>query len=113
MIQASVYIDVDGVLIRSVPIFFVMNRYKLGKVCRRKVPVSCAAILNYQGANETFKAMTGLLPQLRADYDKRLQDEIDKLAPKDQVAVPEVSESEDCQDSAALIAESMLRKLKT
>lgn len=94
-------------------------RYKLGKVCRRKVPVSCAAVLNYQGANETFKAMTDLLPQLRADYDKRLHEEMDKLSPKsneEDVAGcqggGEVVESEVCPDLASVIAESMVRKLK-
>merc|ERR1712154_98156 len=113
IIDAAVHVDEDGVLVRSVPIFFVMNRYKLGKVCRRKAPVSCAAILNYQGANETFKAMTDLLPQLRADYDKRLQEEMDKLSPESNEDVADcaggggVVESEVCQDLASAIAESM------
>ena len=31
------------------PVFYVMHRYKLGKAILRKVPISCIAVMNYQG----------------------------------------------------------------
>jgi len=126
MIESAVYVDDDGVLIRSVPIFFVMNRYKFGKICRRKVPISCAAVLNYQGANETFKAMTSLLPKLKDDYNKRLREELDKMRPPPQpeqaeqvqpaaVGASQEKESDGFKNSdtvAQSIADSMIEKLK-
>jgi hypothetical protein len=36
---------------QSVHVVYAMNRYRLGKVCVRKVPVSCIGILNYQGSD--------------------------------------------------------------
>ena len=35
----------------EVPTFFGLNRYKLGKLCLKKVPISCIGILNYQGSD--------------------------------------------------------------
>ena len=76
-------------------------------------------MLNYQGANETFKAMTSLLPSLKEDYNKRLQEEMDKLCPKDVrvqddppavETLPVCSKTED--GVAQSIADSMIEKLK-
>ena len=35
----------------SVPVVFGLNRYKLGRLCFKKVPISCIGILNYQGSD--------------------------------------------------------------
>ena len=35
----------------NVPVVFSLNRYKLGKLCYKKVPISCIGILNYQGSD--------------------------------------------------------------
>merc|ERR1712029_826809 len=101
------------------------NRYKFGKICRRKVPISCAAVLNYQGANETFKAMTSLLPKLKDDYNKRLREELDEMRPPppeqaEQVQPAAVGASQEKESDgfknsdtvAQSIADSMIEKLK-
>ena len=36
---------------QSVNVVFALNRYRLGRACLRKVPVSCIGILNYQGSD--------------------------------------------------------------
>ena len=64
---------------KPVPVFFVMNRYKLGKTCLRKVPVACVAILNYQGSDEHFKAMVEMLPALKQEYRDKLGEAILKI----------------------------------
>ena len=35
----------------EVPVIFGLNRFKLGKLCLKKVPISCIGILNYQGSD--------------------------------------------------------------
>jgi len=39
------------------PVIYTMGRRKLGKACLRKVPISCVAVLNYQGSNVSKKAV--------------------------------------------------------
>jgi len=36
---------------QSVEVVYALNRYGLGRVCVRKVPVSCIGILNHQGSD--------------------------------------------------------------
>ena len=36
---------------QSVPVVYSLPRYKLGRICLRKVPVSCIAIMNHQGSD--------------------------------------------------------------
>ena len=62
--------------------------------------------------------MIELLPQLRADYDHRLQEELCKLRSTDvnienNREIKEVSEPEIIPDLTTAIAESMLSKLKS
>ena len=63
--------------------------------------------------------MTELLPQLRADYDHRLQEELCKLRSTDmniennREILKEVIEPEIIPDPITAIAESMLSKLKS
>ena len=62
--------------------------------------------------------MTELLPQLRADYDHRLQEELSKLRSTDVTIennreTKEVTEPEIIPDLTTAIAESMLSKLKS
>ena len=62
--------------------------------------------------------MTELLPQLRADYDHRLQEELCKLRSTDvnienNREIQEVTEPEIIPDLTTAIAESMLSKLKS
>ena len=35
----------------NVPTVFGLNRYKLGRMCLKKVPISVIGILNYQGSD--------------------------------------------------------------
>jgi ribosomal protein L7Ae-like RNA K-turn-binding protein len=39
---------------QDVPVFFVMNRYKLGKAILRKVAISCVGVMNYQGSEVSY-----------------------------------------------------------
>ena len=52
----------------------------------------CAsAVLNYQGANETFKAMTELLPKLKSEYQERLDAELAKLRSVETSSAPKTT----------------------
>ena len=64
---------------KPVPVFYVMNRWTLGKAIFRKVPISCVAVLNYQGSDENFKAMMELLPNLKETYQDKLNAAIQKI----------------------------------
>ena len=82
--------DTVGALIREsskqgqeVPIIFGMNRRKLGRVCLRKCPVSCVAIMNPQGSDETYKSMLSLASELRQQYKDRVEKEMEKISAED------------------------------
>ena len=82
--------DTVGALIKEsskqgqeVPVIFGMNRRKLGRACLRKVPVSCVAIMNAQGSDETYKSLLNLATELRQQYKERLDKEMEKLAAED------------------------------
>jgi len=82
--------DTVGALIKEsskqgqeVPVIFGMNRRKLGRACLRKVPVSCVAIMNPQGSDETYKSLLNLATELRQQYKERLDKEVKKLAAED------------------------------
>ena len=68
---------------QEVPVVFGMNRRKLGRACLRKVPVSCIAIMNPQGSDETYKSLLNLASELRQKYKNRLREEMDKLTWED------------------------------
>ena len=82
--------DTVGALIREsskqgqeVPVIFGMNRRKLGRACLRKVPVSCVAIMNPQGSDETYKSLLNLASELRQQYKEKLEKEMERLAAED------------------------------
>jgi len=82
--------DTVGALIREsskqgqeVPVIFGMNRRKLGRACLRKVPVSCVAIMNPQGSDETYKSLLNLASELRQQYKQKLEKEVERLAAED------------------------------
>ena len=64
---------------KPVPVFFVMNRWNLGKALFRKVAVACVAVLNYQGSDDNFKEMLAMLPGLKKEYEDKLNDAIYKI----------------------------------
>ena len=66
---------------KPVPIFFVMNRWNLGKTILRKAPVACIAILNYQGSDANFALMMDMLPRLKDEYEEKLKHAIQMLQP--------------------------------
>ena len=59
---------------KPVPVFFVMNRWALKKATLRKAPISCVAVLNYQGSDQNFKEMNEMLPELKNAYQQKLND---------------------------------------
>ena len=67
---------------KPVPIFFVMNRWNLGKTILRKAPVACIAILNYQGSDANFALMMDMLPRLKDEYEEKLKHAIQMLQPE-------------------------------
>ena len=67
---------------KPIPIFFVMNRWNLGKTILRKAPVACIAILNYQGSDANFGLMMDMLPRLKDEYQEKLKNAIQMLQPE-------------------------------
>ena len=59
-----------------------MNRWKLGKSCLRKVPISGIGILNHQGSEENVKKILHLLAYLRSTYTDKFNEAINNVAPK-------------------------------
>ena len=57
-----------------------MNRWKLGKSCLRKVPISGIGIMNYQGSEESVKKIMSLLPNLRSSYSEKFTEAMNNLA---------------------------------
>merc|ERR1711872_655022 len=68
---------------QEVGVVYCLNRYQLGRACLRKVPVSCIAIMNPQGSDETYKSLLNLASELRQKYKDRLREEMDKLTRED------------------------------
>ena len=64
---------------KPVPVFFVMNRWALGKAILRKVPIASVAVLNYQGSDENFKVISEMLPGLKKAYQDKLSEAMDKV----------------------------------
>jgi len=62
-----------------VPVVFALNRRRLGRACLRKVPVSCVAVMNPQGADETYKSLLALAASLAEQYRARLAGEVAAL----------------------------------
>ena len=52
----------------EIPYAFTMSRWKLGKSCLRKVPISGIGVLNHQGSDENFIKIKELLPTLKSNY---------------------------------------------
>merc|ERR1712098_668565 len=76
--------DAVGKLIKDaelmgVPVIFGLNRYKLGRTCLKKVPISCIGILNYQGSDDNFKTLLSQTELLREQYKTKLQEEIERI----------------------------------
>jgi len=68
--------DSKGQEIKTV---FGLNRRKLGKLCLKKVPISCIGIMNYQGSDDNYKNMLSLASNLTENYQARFQAEIEKI----------------------------------
>ncbi len=62
-------------------VVFAMNRYRLGRACLRKVPVSAVGVLNYQGSEENVRKMEALLPGLRQGYSDKLEAAYNSIRP--------------------------------
>lgn len=59
-----------------------MNRWKLGRSCFRKVPISGIGIMNYQGSDNNAKLILELLPQLKSSYNDKLQKALENVISK-------------------------------
>jgi selenocysteine insertion sequence-binding protein 2 len=68
----------------EIPYVFTMNRWRLGKTCLRKVPISGIGVLNHQGSDENYMKIKEVLPLLQLDYKSKLTQALkDVNAPKD------------------------------
>ena len=68
----------------EIPYVFTMNRWRLGKTCLRKVPISGIGVLNHQGSDENYMKIKEVLPLLQLDYKTKLLQALkDVNAPKD------------------------------
>eukprot|EP00090_Calanus_glacialis_P015003 TRINITY_DN23891_c0_g1_i1.p1 TRINITY_DN23891_c0_g1~~TRINITY_DN23891_c0_g1_i1.p1 ORF type:complete len:1004 (-),score=355.52 TRINITY_DN23891_c0_g1_i1:281-3292(-) len=64
---------------QEISTLFGLNRRKLGKLCLKKVPVSCIGIMNYQGSDENYRTMQTLVASLSEDYQSKLATEIEHI----------------------------------
>jgi len=64
---------------QEVSTVFGLNRRKMGKLCLKKVPVSCIGIMNYQGSDENYKTIQSLVETLKQDYQAKLAEEVQHI----------------------------------
>lgn len=65
---------------QSVPFVFALGRKALGRICLKKVPVSCVGIFNYDGSEANFKRLCELAALAQEAYGKALDCAILKVA---------------------------------
>ena len=56
----------------EIPYAFTMNRWRLGKTCLRKVPISGIGVINHQGSDENYLKIKEILPELQLKYNEKL-----------------------------------------
>ncbi|CAG2170583.1 unnamed protein product, partial [Oppiella nova] len=63
----------------GIPIVFALNRYKLGRICKKKGYVSCVGVLNYDGSQDNFKQLLSLCETERNEYNSVFEESLNKL----------------------------------
>ncbi|XP_075223298.1 SECIS-binding protein 2 isoform X1 [Lycorma delicatula] len=58
---------------QSTPYVFCGSRWSLKMCLKKKCPISCVAVLNYDGAEKLYKIIMDLLPQVKQLYDEKLK----------------------------------------
>jgi len=94
---------------QEVSTVFGLNRRKLGKLCLKKVPVSCIGIMNYQGSDENYKTIQSLVAGLTEEYQAKLAAEIQHITSPSQPSAsarPQSSNSVLSTKAAAFVPSS-------
>ncbi|KAB7494950.1 Selenocysteine insertion sequence-binding protein 2-like [Armadillidium nasatum] len=68
-----IYKVVNSASERGVTTIFGLSDRILGRLCHRKVPVSCISLINIQGAQEKFERLKELLPEAKEHYENLLK----------------------------------------
>merc|ERR1711879_530737 len=79
---------------QDVPIFYVMNRWNIGKSILRKVPVSIVGVMNYDGTDANFKKMVEMRLELKSEYDDKLARQVKLLQGSEDADVTDTIRSE-------------------
>merc|ERR1712142_973786 len=58
---------------------FGLNRRKLGKLCLKKVPISCIGVMNFQGSDEHYREMLRLADCQRLQYQEKVAAAVARL----------------------------------
>jgi selenocysteine insertion sequence-binding protein 2 len=53
---------------KCIPYVFSLKRRKIGFITKKKVPVSCVGIVNYEGANEIVRNLLGIVEKEREKF---------------------------------------------
>lgn len=94
---------------QEVSTVFGLNRRKLGKLCLKKVPVSCIGIMNYQGSDENYKTIQSLVAGLTEEYQAKFAAEIQHITSPSQPSAsarPQSSNSVLSTKAAAFVPSS-------
>jgi len=67
----------------SITVIFALNRRKLGRICKKKVPISCIGVMNQQGSDENYNLMLELATNLRNSYAEKLAATMNSLSDRD------------------------------
>ena len=57
----------------DIPIVYALSRFKIGRILKKNVPVSCCGILNYQGTEETWAKLSREVIKSREEYQLKAQ----------------------------------------
>ena len=63
----------DAARKNDLPIVYALSRRKMGRVLRKKVPVSCCGIFNYQATEETWKKLLLAVTAAREEYQIKVK----------------------------------------
>ncbi|KAK7866296.1 hypothetical protein R5R35_007124 [Gryllus longicercus] len=91
----------------EVPYVFTLSRRHLGYILKKKVPVSCVGVLNYDGTEHNFRNLMTAVEKARQDYKHR----IEQLRPVSPASSNETSQIEETPSSEGDVNKEVVASL--
>lgn len=95
--------------IHGVPVIFALTCKYLGKLCFKKVPVSCFGIISYQGAQDKFQTLMKLVPEAQKQYQELIAQGSRSLPVDDEELINKEREPEKLDINKEVIAKTLAK----